>query len=677
LRARLVAQKNALDERIRIDVDMDAGEALREMERIERQIRQIDGKTAKVDVDVDKSSTGKLAALREQAEKLNTAFGNISKASPYVAGALAAVGGAAAAVAGPGMIGGVVTAIGVKGGLGLLGAFDQLEKETAKFETVFGNQAEAVREWADALSSDIGMGTKELEGYAASVQDLLVPQGFSRSDAADITQDIVERGAALAQFNGKEAADGIDAVNRAMLGERDALKQLGVSVTQFEVDQREAMLKASGNYKGLNDKQLETIATMELVKEKSGDAWTAFNEGSSTADNLLDNLNTTLANLKTDAIEGFGGILVGIIEDLGDMNGGLGDLGDWINSNGQQLRDTFVDVAIFIADSAESAFDLAKAITTAFVESAPFIGNTVRVLGTMTAHTQSMVGSMLLLVPGMRDTGKALLDSSKSTRDMANSAADAYENFAEAFGPGMITGIDKAKGAVSGVGESLRDLQALDDLRINLATELKSGDVASVKSQLKELSKDQLAVIIAQADRAGATQTDKELAALASKQRKALIEAEATKTSETASKLAEVAKARKAEMEAVATNTGSADASLDGVAKGRTAKITADALTATAEAELNHAARDRVAKIRAIQTVATSGAYATGGKSARSSRAAGGSGTTTSTTNTTTTRVVNVYATDAYGTARAVKRALEAGDVQQGRQPGAPLAVAW
>jgi hypothetical protein len=32
------------------------------------------------------------------------------------------------------------------------------------------------------------------------------------------------------------------------------------------------MLKASGNYDGLNDKQLETIATMELIKEKSGDA---------------------------------------------------------------------------------------------------------------------------------------------------------------------------------------------------------------------------------------------------------------------------------------------------------------------------------------------------------------------------------------------------------------------
>jgi hypothetical protein len=128
-------------------------------------------------------------------------------------------------------------------------------------------------------------------------------------------------------------------------------------------------------------------------------------------------------------------------------------------------------------------------------------------------------------------------------------------------------------------------------------------------------------------------------------------------------------------MEATATNTGSTSNSLDHVARGRTAKITADALTATAEAELNHAARDRIAKIRAIQTVATSGAYATGGKSARSSRATNSGGGTT--TNTTTTRVVNVYATDMFGSARAVKKALEGLDREQGRSPGEPLAVAW
>jgi hypothetical protein len=380
------------------------------------------------------------------------------------------------------------------------------------------------------------------------------------------------------------------------------------------------------------------------------------------------------ADFKTDAIEGFGGIFVGILEDLGDLNGGFGDLGDWINNNSQNIRDLFIDVAIFISDSAIAAFDLASALAKGFTDTAPAVGLMVQMMGHMAANTQIAVGTLMKLNPLTFRAGQEMVESAGATRDMANAAADAYTNMASTFGPQMVAGIDKAKGAVTGVNTELKDLQALDDIRIAMAAELKAGDVAQVKAGLKELSKDQLAAIVAHADRAGASKTDQELAKLAAK-RIATIEADAAKTGETAAQLAEVAKKRKAEMEATATNTGTADSSLDGVARGRTAKITADALTATAEAELNHAARDRTAKIRAIQQVASSGAYATGGKSARSSRATGSdSGGTTSTT---TTRVINIYATDAYGTARAVKRALEAADVQQGRAPGQPLAVAW
>jgi hypothetical protein len=316
-------------------------------------------------------------------------------------------------------------------------------------------------------------------------------------------------------------------------------------------------------------------------------------------------------------------------------------------------------------------------------------------LGAAAAAAQVMSGAVLLMVPGMRDTGKALIDSAGNTQKMADSAADAYSSFADTFGPKIQSGIRASKDAVGEVGDKLRDLKAMDQLQFEMAAKWDAGAEKQVKAQLKLLSADQLAVIIAKADQAGATKTDKELAAIADKVRTAKIQAEATKTAEAARKFDMTAETRQAAIEAIAKQTAKADSDLDRVAadrdtdikanavtgaasselsstaRDRTSKITADALTANAEAELNRAARDRTAKIRAIQTVATSGAYATGGKSSRSAndRAAGGS------TSTTVTRVVNIY-TQSLGVAE-LKRALGDYDLKQGRRAGEPLAVAW
>jgi hypothetical protein len=287
-----------------------------------------------------------------------------------------------------------------------------------------------------------------------------------------------------------------------------------------------------------------------------------------------------------------------------------------------------------------------------------------------------------------------MIDTADNTRDMANSAADAYANFADTFGPKIQSGIKASKDVVGEVGDKLRDLKAMDKLQFELAAKWDAGAEKQVKAQLKLLSADQLAVIIAKADQAGATKTDKELAAIADKVRTAKIKAEATQTAEAARKFDMTAETREATIKAIAKQTEQADSSLDKVAadrstdikanavtgaasselsstaRDRTSKITADALTATAEAELNRAARDRTAKIRAIQTVATSGAYATGGKSSRSANDRAAGNTTTS-----ITRIVHIY-TQSAGVAE-LKRALSDYDLKQGRRAGEPLAVAW
>ena len=63
-----------------------------------------------------------------------------------------------------------------------------------------------------------------------------------------------------------------------MLGEREQLKSLGISINQAEVDAR----VLANQQKGLTyatEQQAKAVATQQLIYEKSEDAQTAFEEG--------------------------------------------------------------------------------------------------------------------------------------------------------------------------------------------------------------------------------------------------------------------------------------------------------------------------------------------------------------------------------------------------------------
>ena len=137
-----------------------------------------------------------------------------------------------------------------------------------------------------------------MKKISAGVQDIIVPRGFSREEASNITKLIVERGAAIAEFQGIEAQQGIDAVTSALLGQTRSLKSLGVELSATLINERADLLVTRGYWidygkdgkksaddvkrsvEGLNETQLKTVAALELIQERSRDGWKAFLKGS-------------------------------------------------------------------------------------------------------------------------------------------------------------------------------------------------------------------------------------------------------------------------------------------------------------------------------------------------------------------------------------------------------------
>lgn len=168
-----------------------------------------------------------------------------------------------------------------------------------KTATVFEGQADDVRKWADANNEAFGLTDDELAGLAASFGDLLKPMGFTAEQAAAMSKDVVGLSGALSEWSGgqRSAAEVSAILSKAMLGEREGLKELGISITEAEVSTR-LLEKGQEKLTGAALQQAKALATQELIFEKSTDAQKAYAEGGNEALQASNRIKAGLAELR-------------------------------------------------------------------------------------------------------------------------------------------------------------------------------------------------------------------------------------------------------------------------------------------------------------------------------------------------------------------------------------------
>jgi hypothetical protein len=75
------------------------------------------------------------------------------------------------------------------------------EETRSKFNTVFKDQAASVSAWADDYADAVGRSSTDTLAFLATIQDTLVPLGFARGAAGDLSKQVVELAGDLASFN--------------------------------------------------------------------------------------------------------------------------------------------------------------------------------------------------------------------------------------------------------------------------------------------------------------------------------------------------------------------------------------------------------------------------------------------------------------------------------------------
>lgn len=212
----------------------------------------------------------------------------------------------------------------------------QMEVLVKKAETVFGEALPQVTAAARENAAAMGLTTREYIGAAAAIGDLLIPMGFQREEAANISTELVNLSGALSEWTGGQikSADVSRILSKALLGEREELKQLGISILESDVQNR---LREKGLEKltGKLLEQAKATATLELVTEKSLDAQQAFTENSDT----LVRRQAEVSAKFTEVSEKLANALIPVFDRLIDVASGAADVLNFLTDAAINLSD--------------------------------------------------------------------------------------------------------------------------------------------------------------------------------------------------------------------------------------------------------------------------------------------------------------------------------------------------
>lgn len=145
-------------------------------------------------------------------------------------------------------------------------------------EKVLGPALEGLRDRFSESRQAMGLNILEFDQLIARMGLTTESFGLTNDEQAEFIGNMLETSAELAAFTPQagDAADALDSIRKALLGERDPLEQFGVKLLQVDIDERIEELRDMNS--ALDDQQLEILAVTQLINEQAIPAFGAFAE---------------------------------------------------------------------------------------------------------------------------------------------------------------------------------------------------------------------------------------------------------------------------------------------------------------------------------------------------------------------------------------------------------------
>jgi hypothetical protein len=203
--------------------------------------------------------------MRDLDIALRQAQGATSRATNRMGANFAALGRQVAMV---GAIIGAAVAAGV--GLAVREAAGA-EEIRSKFNAVFRDSADDVRDWAETTADAASRSSIALEQYLSTFQDTFVPLGFAREEAAQFSQTLTQLSLDLASFNNESEPDTVRALQSALVGNHETVRRYGVIIDQAALNSELLNMGIRGGTDAATAQQM-AMARLNIIMAGTVDA---------------------------------------------------------------------------------------------------------------------------------------------------------------------------------------------------------------------------------------------------------------------------------------------------------------------------------------------------------------------------------------------------------------------
>lgn len=210
-----------------------------------------------------------------------------------------------------------------------------------KVEVAFGSAADRVKDWSDTTLTSYGLARGTALDLAALFGDLATSMGFSQDAAADMAMQLVALAGDLASFKNVGVDQAMNALKGIFTGETESLKELGVVMTQANVEAWALEQGIEASYDAMT--QAEKVALQyQYVLAMTANAQGDFaRTGDSTANQLR-----ILQESAKELAASFGGELLEVVTPVVE---GLNGLVQSFADLDEGSKRTAVQVALFAA----------------------------------------------------------------------------------------------------------------------------------------------------------------------------------------------------------------------------------------------------------------------------------------------------------------------------------------
>lgn len=165
---------------------------------------------------------------------------------------------------------GLVTAAAVTVGKDMVELASNAKEAEAAFEATFGQAIPEFGNFIEDFSAKAGLATFELKDLLKTSGSVLQGIDFTAEASANLSQQLATVAGDVAAFNNVQGGTQpvLEAMTKALLGERESLKTYGIAISEAEV-QAQAFANTGKSVASELTKQEKAQATLELITKKS------------------------------------------------------------------------------------------------------------------------------------------------------------------------------------------------------------------------------------------------------------------------------------------------------------------------------------------------------------------------------------------------------------------------